>query len=312
MVTNCYADVATFIRGAMGIETASLLGGNSTLATAVAAGATSLTVADGTSFAAGACWILDGAASEMVMISTIAGATLTLSAGTPTVAAHGVGASIATSGTQGALAEVLVRASAWVEGYCGQGRPGNASDPGLFALSRTEHHRLPGTRAALGVGGELAVWPLHFPVQSVASLALDWGQGQTWTLDATKIIFTSSARSFDLPPPLPVLTTTGVLVAPGGLPRAWSDIALSRAGPVWVNLTYQGGLVAGAMPWDFTQAVCWVAAHLLGYRENPTGAAQRQLGKKTLVSRLRGDMGDESTLLADAKGVLEAYRNRHW
>jgi hypothetical protein len=251
MVTNCYVDVPAFLRGAMGVETASLLGGNSTLATGVGAGATSLTVIDGTNFVSGPCWILDGAASELVSISAVAGTSLTLSGSTPTAAAHGAGACVVTTGTSGSLAEVLVRASAWVEGYCGQGRPGNASDPGLFATNRTEHHRLPGTRATLGPEGALTVWPLHFPVQSVTALALDWGQGQTWTLNTATIILTTSARSFDVPPPMPVLATTGVLVGPGGLPGAWTDLTLNRAGPVWLDLTYQGGLVAGAVPYDF-------------------------------------------------------------
>src|SRR5690349_17005026 len=124
MGTNCYVDVPTFVRGAMGVETASLLGGNSTLATAASSGATALTVVDGTNFPAGTCWILDGMNSELVQISTVAGTTLTLSASTPTTLAHGAGISVATNGTQGSLAEVLVRASAWAEGYCGQGRPG--------------------------------------------------------------------------------------------------------------------------------------------------------------------------------------------
>jgi hypothetical protein len=56
----------------------------------------------------------------------------------------------------------------------------------------------------------------------------------------------------------------------------------------------------------FVQAVCWVACPFLGYRENPTGAAERRLGKKALVNRLRGDA---STLLSDATAFLSAYRD---
>jgi hypothetical protein len=307
-VVSCYVDVPGFVAGAMGVETASLLGGNSTVASAAAQGATSLVVASGVGFAAGPGWVLDGPNSEAISITAVAGATLTLAVGLQ--AAHAAGVCVATGGAAGSLADVLVRASAWVEGYCGQGRPGNASDPMLFALSRSERYRLPGPHAVLDPAGVLTVRPLHFPVQSVSALTLDWGQGQTWTLDASQIEFPETARGFDMPPPLPVLGTTGFVGPLGGLPRAWSDIALSRAGPIWVACTYTGGLTAGALPYDFVQGVGWVACHFLGYRENPTGAAERRLGKKALVSRLRGDIGDESLLLADAKRALAAYRNQ--
>lgn len=304
MLTSCYVDAPTFVRGAMGVETASLLGGNSALATAVTVGATSLAVSDGTDFAPGPAWIFDGPATEVVTISAVSGATLTVSA--PLLAAHAAGVPVASGGTAGALGEILVRASGWVEGFCGQGRPGNASDSLLFAQSRTERYRLPGPHAVIDATGMLTLTPLHFPVQAVASLTLDGGNGQTWALDAAQIELPESARCFNVPAPLPVTGMTGML---GALPRSWGGIALQRAGPLWVEVTYTGGLTAGALPGDFVQAVCWVACHLLGYRENPTGAAERRLGQKTLVSRLRGDTTDASMLLSDAKAILRAYRN---
>lgn len=173
-------------------------------------------------------------------------------------------------------------------------------------MSRTERYRLPGPHAVIDPSGMLTLAPLHFPVQSIASLTLDWGNGQTWALDATQIELPENARCVNLPAPLPVTGTTGML---GMLPRGWSTVAMQRAGPLWVLATYTGGLTAGVLPADFVQAVCWVACHLLGYRENPTGAAERRLGKKALVSRLRGDTTDASTLLTDAKAILRAYRN---
>lgn len=304
MLTSCYVDAPTFVRGAMGVETASLLGGNSALATAVLVGATSLTISDGTSFVPGPAWIFDGPNTEVVTIIVVSGATLTVSA--PMLAAHAAGVNVATGGTAGALGEILVRASGWVEGFCGHGRPGNASDALLFAMNRTERYRLPGPHAVIDPSGMLTLAPLHFPVQAVANLTLDWGNGQTWALDATQIELPESARCVNLPAPLPVMGTTGML---GALPRGWSDVAMQRAGPLWVVATYTGGLIAGALPGDFVQAVCWVACHLLGYRENPTGAAERRLGKKVLVSRLRGDLMDASMLLTDAKAILRVYRN---
>lgn len=101
MLTSCYVDAPTFVRGAMGVETASLLGGNSALAAAASVGATSLTVSDGTGFALGPGWICDGPNTEVVMITVVSGATLTVSA--PLLAAHVAGVNVATGGTAGAL-----------------------------------------------------------------------------------------------------------------------------------------------------------------------------------------------------------------
>ncbi len=305
MLMSCYLDVPTFARGAPGVETASLVGGASTLATSFASGVTAITVSSGASFAAGPAWICDGPNSELVAIASVSGAVLTLAAGLG--ASHAAGVSIATPGVAGALADVLARASSWVESYCGQGRPGAATDPTLFALARVETLRLPGPMAALDPSGVLTVRPPHFPVQTVSALALDWGQGVTWSLDPTQIKLPSFARSFDVPAPLPL---PGSLPGAPGLPRTWETLIRGRAGPLWVNLTYVAGLPAASLPWDFVQAVAWVACHLLGVRENPTGAAERHIGKKQLINRQRGDRDDTSFWLASARTALEPYRNR--
>lgn len=302
MLASCYVDVPAFQYGAPGVETGSLLGGSSVLNGAVTAGATSLTVASATGFVAGPGWLLDGPNSEPITIVSVAGNTLNLTAGTQ--AAHAAGICAASPGAAGSLADVLVRAAAWAESFCGQGRPGSASDPLLFALARTERHRLPGPHAAIDPAGTLSVRPLHFPLQAVAALTLDWGQGVTWGLDQTQIEPAADGRSFDLPPPAPVLTASGGPVWPRG------DLALLRAGPLWLELTYTAGIPAGAVPWDLALGVTLVACHYLSLRENPTGAAERHLGKKAVMSRQRGEGEGASALLTDARRLLMPYRNQ--
>jgi hypothetical protein len=304
MLTSSYLDVPTFQRGAPGVETASLVSGSASLAAAVSAGATSITVTSGTGFAAGLAWIFDGPSTESVTISSVNGATLTLAAGLG--AAHSAGVNVASPGSAGSLGDVLVHASAWVEGYCGHGRPGSGSDPMLFALARSETLRLPSSHAMLDPSGVLTVRPMHFPVQSVSALTLDWGQGVTWSLDTTQTKIPSFGRSIDLPAPMPVNGS----MPPMAWPPTWETLIRSRAGPLWVEISYTGGLTVGALPWDLVQGVTWIACHLLSVRENPTGAVERVLGKKTLTSRLRGDREETSVWLANARLALEPYRNR--
>ena len=88
--------------------------------------------------------------------------------------AHAPGVSASQAGAGGSLAEVILRASAWIENYCQQG---TTADHSLFALSRTEKWGMPGRRALLDVDGTLVMRPGHFPVQSVASLAVQLPSG---------------------------------------------------------------------------------------------------------------------------------------
>jgi hypothetical protein len=85
---------------------------------------------------------------------------------------------------------------------------------------------------------------------------------------------------------------------------------LSRARRQWAVISYVGGLTAGAVPYDVQQACAWVVSDFLGYRQNPAGAAEVRLGKREVVTRLRGDLSGDSILLLQAKAALEIYRER--
>lgn len=291
---SAYLDIGDYLRAPTNQETASLLGLNTTLTGAVTAGALTLPVASSTGWAAGPVWLLDGPWAEVAQVTgSPDGATLTLAA--PGVAqAHGAGVSVSQAGSTGALAEVILRASAWIENYCRQGVPGGRS---LFALPRVERWGLPGPRAWLEPDGALAVRPGHFPIQSVTALSVETSPGAALALDATQAELPADGRLIELPS----MALSGASANP--------PLGLARGRRAWVSLSYTGGPAApGAVPYDLRQACLWVVSDLLAQRRNPTGAAAVRMGRFELQARPRTDPSGDSLLLIRAKAALQAYR----
>jgi hypothetical protein len=297
-----YIDVPAYLRAATNQETASLLGLNTTLDSGgAAAGTTSLPVAAATGWVEGPLWLLDGPFSEVALVTDSPDSTHLTLAAPGTLFAHAAGVSASQAGTAGALAELILRASAWIEGYCAQGSLG--TDRTLFAVSREERWGMPGTRAALDRDGVLVIRPGHWPVQSVAAVALDLGDGQALALDATQAQVASGGRLIEVPYLLSAAPAPGQMLAleTAGLPRARRQ---------WATLTYTGGIPASAVPYDVRQACVWVTSELLAERRNPTGAAVMRMGKYEIQARLRGDETGDSLLLIQAKAALAPYRER--
>ncbi len=298
---SAYLDVPAFLRAAVNLETASLLGLNTTVGGggATVAGAITLPVVASAGWAAGPLWLLDGPSSEVVQVTGAPDATHLTLAAPGTRYAHAPGVSASQGGSGGALADVVLRASAWIEGYCQHGA--DPTDRSLFALSRSERWGMPSARASLDRDGVLVVRPGHFPVQSVAAVAVELGQGQSLALDATQVELPASGRVVEVP----YLLGAGVTA---GLPFLLQATGLSRARRQWVTLTYTGGLTPGALPYDVQLACVWVTSALLAERRNPTGAARVHTGKFELEARLRGDTSGDSILLLQAKRALDPYR----
>ncbi|HEX9108450.1 MAG TPA: hypothetical protein VF832_14500 [Longimicrobiales bacterium] len=295
-----YLDVPAYLRSAANLETASLLGLNTQTSGATqAAGTTALVVASATGWAAGPVWLLDGPSSEVAQVTGSADGTHLTLAAPGTAFAHAAGVSVSQAGTAGALAELIARASGWIEGYCRQGVPG---DRGLFAASRTERWGMPSTRAHLDRDQVLVVRPGHFPLLSVSALSIELGQGQSLAFDVSQVELPSAARLVELPYLLNAALSPGQQVL--------GTRGLSRARRQWAVITYTGGLAVGAVPYDVQQACAWLVSDLLGQRQNPAGAAEVRLGKKTLVARLRGDVSGDSVLRLQAKAALEIYKER--
>ena len=296
---SAYVDVPTYLRAATNQETASLLGLNTTVGgvSAVPAGSTNLPVAASTGWFAGPLWLLDGPFSEVVQVTAAPDGTHLTLAAPGTQFAHAPGVSASQAGASGALAETLLRASGWIEGYCQQGA--SAGDRSLYAVSRFERWGMPSARASLDRDGVLLLRPGHFPIQSVTALAIELGQGETLSLDVSQIELSTSGRLIEIP----YLLFAGA-VTPGEQ-LILETFGLSRARRQWATVMYTGGV-----PYDLQQAAVWVASDLLAQRRNPSGAAVVHQGKFELQARLRGDASDDSILLSHAKEALEPYRVR--
>jgi hypothetical protein len=285
---SAYLDIGEFLRAATNQETASLLGLNTTLTAAVTAGATALPVAASAGWAVGPLWLLDGPYSETVQVVTAPdGVSLTLAAPGVTQA-HAAGVSASQSGPSGTLAEIILRASAWIESYCRQGAPGSRS---LFALPRVERWGLPGVRAWREPDGGLTVRPAHFPAQSVTSLTVESFPGASSAVDVTQIELTASGSLIEVPP-----AALASFAPSGGSSR------------LWVTLGYTGGVTPGAVPGELRQALVWVASDFLAQRRNPSGAAAVRMGRFELQARPREDPSGDSILLIQAKAALQPWR----
>ncbi len=295
---SAYIDVPEYLRAATNVETVSLLGLSTTVggASSVAAGTVNLPVAASAGWVAGPLWLLDGPYSEMVQVTGSADGTHLSLAAPGTVFAHAPGVSASQAGSGGALAEALLRASAWIENYCRQGA--SAGDRSLFAMSRVERWGMPSSRAWLDRDDILCLRPGHFPVQSVASLSLESAPGQALSLDVSRVELVASGRLIELP-----------LAATALQPGQVHFTGVSRGRRQWVVAAYSGGIAIGAVPYEVRQACIWVASEILGQRRNPTGAALVRQGKFELQARPWGDRTGDSSLLLQAKAALEPYRD---
>ncbi|HEU0026405.1 MAG TPA: hypothetical protein VFQ25_04755 [Ktedonobacterales bacterium] len=285
---NAYLDTGEYLRATTNQETASLLGLNTMLTASVAPGATALPVTASAGWAAGPLWLLDGPYSEVVQVVTAPdGVTLTLAA-SGVALAHAAGVSASQAGQSGALAEIILRASAWAENHCRQGAPGSRS---LFALPRMERWGLPGAHAWGEPDGGLTVRPAHFPAQTVTSLTIEAFPGASAAVDVTQVELTASGSLIEVPgsalPPIALM---------GGSPRRW------------VTLGYTGGVTPGAVPGELRQAVVWVVSDFLAQRRNPSGAAFVRMGSFALQARPRDDPSGDSILLIQAKAALQPWR----
>jgi hypothetical protein len=296
-ILSAYIAVPAYLRAPTGQETASLLGVNTTIGggSNVPAGTLSLPVGSSARWVAGPLWLLDEPSSKVVQVTGAADATHLTLATLGKVNAHTQGVSASQAGAGGSPAKVILRASAWIENYCQQGV---SADHSLFALSRTEKWGMPGRRALLDVDGTLVMRPGHFPVQSVASLAVQLPSGATQNLDLSLAQITDDGRLIE-----------ATLIFTGAAPFVALPTALTRAGRQWVIVSYTGGFTAGAVPYDVRQACVWMVSELLSAQRNPFGAATVKQGTNELVARPWRDTTGDSILLTQARAALAAWRS---
>lgn len=301
-----YTDIDDFLfNSAYANETNSLVGGRTTLTADTVAGATSLPVGGIANFTANqTVWILDGVASEQVMLVSASGATLTTTA---TTLAHTSGASVSSPGTAGCLASIISNAGRMAERFCAQRAPAS-NDASLYAVTRTETYTLGTLRAHVAREGQLEVWPYHFPIRSVTSAGVQVDTTTGNGVDLSHLVLPDGAR---------VLTVPSMAFT-GNSTRALGPQPALRDPNLWLSLTYTAGPIAlpvsgpslAAVPWDVRQAVWWYVMHILGYRLNPAGAASIHQGDTSREFRMRGETGSKarSLLEGDAETMLMPYR----
>jgi hypothetical protein len=304
-----YTDVPDVLtNAALSVETASLIGGNATLTSACAAGATSLSVGSGQAFATSGtftAWILDGPNSESIAGCTYSGSSITVPS-PGTTYAHAEGVSVSSAGTQGALASFIRDASAAVETYCRQGPDGG--NRSLWQQSWTETISGPySSRAVIDRDGGISLKPYHFPVTAVSSLTVQYGAQSPVTIDRTYLVLPDAAQIVTVP----AAQIIGAII-PGSV--GWYGSYLPRNVSFWATLTYTGGPVAGttldSVPSDIRRATLYLVLDRLSLRINPTGAANLRRGDMSLEARLRGDTSGKSILRIDAEEMLYPYRRK--
>jgi hypothetical protein len=289
-----YTDPFQYRRAPTGLECDTLLGNLTRLSGSIALGATSLPVSPATTIYLAVddqITIFDGANSEIVTVTT---ATVTGSTSIPvsaTLAAHASKVVICSNGTLGSLADMIVDAAGWLENICYQSR---------WQATVTEQLRAPSMRAAIDVNGALVMRPRRFPITSIVSIS--------YQTDPTNVIPLSTAyATFEQQ-----LITLPVLAATGGTQGNMALVSrpVSRQTPVWYNITYVAGYALGALPGLVSEAAICLVSALLADRQNSTGAAEVQMGKRHLVAYLRGDQSGKVGLIKRAEALLAGEQQR--
>jgi hypothetical protein len=294
---NTYISVADYLRAPTGHDTATLVGNATTLASPISAGATALPLSQATSKAqivGDRVTIFDGSNSEVVTVTAIANIGVTSLTVTTTTYAHASGTSLCTDGAQGSLADMITTASAEIERYCRQ--------PLLQATYSSERLPLRSMRAAVNRDFQLVLRPKRFPVQSVSSVTAQLNGSTTLNLAVSEAFIDADQQ----------IVTLAQMTSTGGSVTFWGNISppLRPTTPGWISLSYTAGYVYSALPYEIHQACIWLTSDLLSDRRNPTGAAEQQLGKEHIVSRLRGDTSGRSVLAIRAYENLEPYRQK--
>ena len=274
--------VETFCRqgpaGTTGVSNAAI----TTLSGSYSIGATSLTLSSGTNAVAGFARIIDGASSELVNVTIVSGATITIAA-PGLVFAH---TSLTTIQT------------------------GVASDRNLYAQPRAETYTLATMLNHVDSDGTLVLHPYHFPVVASSSILLQIGTLTGLGVSFTGLVYPNGGRMIMIP---------YASWASGNPTNQWIPNVRLRDPNLWVQMTYNAGpipLAVGSTPQlalvadDLKRATYLYAMATLGLaRSNPLGVASLRQGDIQRQYELRGNQKQQANMLIkDAEDILEPYR----
>lgn len=298
---NLYTDPYAYIRAASGHDATTVISNLTRIASpGITAGATSIPVSPAITVELSVndiVTIFDGASSEEVTVTSTTWQNSSSIPCTATQYAHATGTPLASDGTQGSLASMIIAASSEIEGYCRQ--------PLLTATYSNEKLPLRSMRASVTRDYALLIRPMHFPVQSVSSLTLQLNATTTFNLDASQIVIDAATGS--------QVVTVQQMTSTTGTTSLWglSTPPAFPTTPGFVLISYTAGLfTATTLPREVRQACTWLVSDLLSDRRNPTGAAETKYGDVQLTTRLRGDTSGRSVLVIRAYEILDRYRQR--
>ena len=304
---NTYIDPFVYQRAPTGLESASLVGPAGFVASGGSiAGATSLPLAtpltSDTLGVGSRVTIFEGASSEVVTLTAVPSVANTVLTVTPLQYAHTGVAVWCGDGPGGSLADVIVRASKRLENKCQQA---------LFAVSYTDTIPLQSMQAAIDQQRRLYLRPRNYPVSAVSALSLETVAGQSLPLDPTQAIIDSLRASVYVP-------LLQALSGSGGGSGSWSyvvgtnNVDRNLAGEVIIS--YTAGFAYAAMPIDVQDACILYVSAELSKRQNPAGFAEVQMGKRHIMSYLRGDTSGVTSLVKEADRLLEQgnYVRKAW
>lgn len=295
-----YIDPLLYQRAPTGVESASLVANLVRLNTLHVAGATTLAVSPALSASLSQynnIYVFDGPNSEIVQVGSAgasSGATSIPLQGTGLQYQHNAGTLICADGTYGSLAAMIFSASATLETITKQP---------LWQTTQNETLRMPSIRASLDNQFALTFKPRQYPITALTSVAIQTFQGVSIQYDPSYATIAGDRETI----------TMSALVTLSGSDTSTTYFyaqPLTRTTNAWLLYTYTAGYAQGALPHDVELACTYLVSDLLGLRDNPTGAAQLVIGKRNLVSALRGDTSGESLLYKSAIKILSNYMVR--
>lgn len=308
-----YTDVEDLlINGTVTVETASLVGGNSTIASPITAGALSVSATPQSSYpfpdtATFTMWMLDGQNAETVTATQTAPGSNTFTLASPgTVYAHAAGVNISSAGSFGCLAYLIKECSGVVESICRQG-PDGAPSRSLYQQTWTEKLSGPNwQRANFDVDGTLLLHPYRFPIVSASNVTVQMGNTTALTIDLSFLMIADAARYLAIP-------TAQTINTNPPQPSPWWPY-FNRNARFVANLTYVGGPVPGLsldnVQSEIRRACTYLVMDRLGQRRNPLGAASMRQGDFQFEARLRGDTTGRSLFRIDAEALLEPFSQK--
>ncbi len=288
---DCYCDIPTFKAATFGIPTPGLMGLNTRLAAQANPNDTTLQVvsSSGIVHPGDSIYLLDGANSEVLMSdpSTPAPVTNQVKLLEPVQFQHAAGISVSSPGRGGnSLAEILLRASTLINNFC---RQGTVKDRSLFEKTRTETYELDTPWAYVDEYQSLVMRALWFPINSISSATIQVPGGGSIGIATANAVFDVNTQRVTFPQVQPA---TGVQILQG-----WqlASVPFQRGMQGWLQVTFSSGFASNAIPDEIQEAAILFTQEILGYAQNPTGAAMIRRGDVTLMQQGRGSAKEKSS-----------------